>query len=100
MPTFLFMRKGSTLDTLKGANSGKLTSLVQQYSKTGTGMGGFPGGGQTIGGRSVGTTGGALGSQNGQPGGLLGLISQVPKENMLPFVVVLGYLAYVIFGRK
>lgn len=92
MPTFLFMRKGATLDTLKGANSSKLTSLVQQYSKTGTGMGGFPGGGQTIGGRSVGTT--------ANSGGLLGLIQQIPKENMLPFVVILGYLAYVIFGRK
>lgn len=94
MPTFLFLRKSATLDTLKGANGSKLTSLVQQYSKTGSGMSGFPGGGQTIGGRSN-----IAAQQAGQPGGLIGLISQVPKENMLPFVVILGYLAYVIFGR-
>lgn len=94
MPTFLFLRKGAILDTLRGANAGKLSSLITQYSKSGVG---FQGAGQTTGGgRSLGGTG--QGAAAGQ-GGILGLINSVPRENLLPFVVILGYLAYVILGK-
>jgi thioredoxin 1 len=103
MPTFLFMRKGSILDTLRGANSSKLTSLTAQYIKGGVGSSGsFPGGGQTIAGGSGARLGGGGGGGGGaQPAeGLLGMIGQIPKENLMPFVIVLCYLAYVVFGNK
>jgi thioredoxin 1 len=96
MPTFLFLRKGAILDTLRGANAGKLTSLTTQYSKTGVG---FQGAGQTIGGgRSLGSGQGHNAAAQG--GGFLGLINSVPRENLLPFIVVVGYLAYVILGKS
>lgn len=97
MPTFLFMRKSSILDTLRGANSSKLTQMTQQYIKGGVGSSSnFPGGGQTI-------AGGSGARQNGgqaQPGGILGMFSQIPKENLMPFAIVLCYLAYVIYGKQ
>lgn len=95
MPTFLFLRKGAILDTLRGANASKLSSLTSQYAKGGVGSSGFQGAGQTIGG---GRSGGQ--HQGAGQGGILGLLSQVPKENLLPFVVIIGYLAYVVLGRS
>lgn len=100
MPTFLFMRKGAILDTLRGANAGQLTSLTQQYSKGGVGTSGtFPGGGQTI---SGGASGARPTTTAGQAGGgdLLSQLLRLPKENLLPLVVILAYLAHVFFGTK
>ncbi|UZJ52851.1 hypothetical protein CBS101457_002171 [Exobasidium rhododendri] len=103
MPTFLFMRKGAILDTLRGANGGKLTQLTNQYMKTGVGSSStFPGGGQTIsGGGAARQGGGAAGGAGAQqPAGLLGLISGIPKENLMPFGVVAVYLIYIFFSNK
>lgn len=97
MPTFLFMRKSSILDTLRGADSRRLTSMTEQYAKGGIGSSSnFPGGGQTIsgGGSRPSGSGGANNT------GLLGQLNQIPRENLLPFVVIFAYLAYVLLGRK
>jgi hypothetical protein len=97
MPTFLFMRKGAILDTLRGANAGSLKQLTAKYMTSGVGAPStFPGGGQTIAG------GAGSSSQGTQPaaGGLMGLFSQIPRENMMPFAVILVYIAYIIYGRQ
>lgn len=92
MPTFVFVRRGGVLDQLRGANTGKLTQMVQQYINKGSAVAGaFPGGGQSLaGGRTAGAAGGAGG----------GLLSQIPRENLMPFAIILAYLAYVIYSKS
>lgn len=94
MPTFVFIRKGGILDQLRGANASKLTEMVSQYINKGSAVpssGNFPGSGQSLaGGRgSVGTP---------QSGG--SIFGQIPRENLVPFGIVIAYLAYVIYSKS
>lgn len=91
MPTFVFMRRGGVLDTLRGANANRLQQLTKQYMAGGSaaadsGAGGFPGSGQTI----------ASGSSSAPAGGG-GIFAQIPRENLFPFLVIFGYLGYILY---
>jgi thioredoxin 1 len=90
MPTFVFVRKGGVLDTLRGANTGKLKEMVARYIDKGTApAGGFPGSGNSL----AGGSGSAPASSGGS------LLGAIPRENLLPFGIILVYLAYVIYNN-
>ncbi|PWN36356.1 thioredoxin-like protein [Meira miltonrushii] len=93
MPTFVFIRKGGILDQLRGANASKLTEMVSQYINKGSavpGSGTFPGSGHSLAGGS-----GSAGAP--RAGGILG---QIPRENLVPFAIVIAYLAYVVWSKS
>lgn len=93
MPTFVFLRKGGILDQLRGANASKLTEMVKQYIDKGSSVPGstnFPGSGQSL-------AGGAASTGPTRSGGILG---QIPRENLMPFAIVIAYLAYVIYSKS
>ncbi|CEH18870.1 THIOREDOXIN-LIKE PROTEIN 1 [Ceraceosorus bombacis] len=92
MPTFLFFKNKSIVDKIRGADPSKLAELVRKHD-TGKGpSGGFPGGGQTIGGAAAAaSTGPSAGIQ--LPNSLEG----VATENLLPLLVLIAYLVYVFW---
>lgn len=85
MPTFTFLRKGGVLETLRGANPSRLTQLTKQYIAGGSAST-FPGAGQSIAGGTHGST------------ATRGTFGQVPIESLLPFLLIFGYTAYVLYG--
>ncbi len=102
MPTFLFLRRGQVLDTLKGADPGRLASLCAKHaSASGSGSGGaaFSGKGQTIGGGTSGSSA-ATPSGSGSSGSGGGGLANVRIEQVLPWLVLAGYALYVYYNKK
>lgn len=54
MPTFLFLKSGKVVETLKGANPSALEAAIKKHlaGATDTGSGGFPGAGHSLSGGS------------------------------------------------
>lgn len=92
MPTFLFLKNGSVVDTCKGANSSQLTSMVAKHSSGGASSG-FSGTGNTLSGSRAGASTPAAAG-----GGIGNMVNDLKLENVLPLVVLIGYVAYVIFS--
>lgn len=92
MPTFLFIKNKSVVATLQGANPSQLTALVKTHSAPGS----FGGSGNTLAG---GSGSGAASSGSGTGGIVQGITEgHVRIENLLPLLVLGGYLLYVFFG--
>lgn len=94
MPTFIFLKNGQVVETLRGANGAKLTQLVETLSKGGAG-GNFSGTGHTLSG-----SGSRSGGASAGAGGIAESFKNIPMENLLPLVIIVAYLAYVMFGQK
>ncbi|KAK0556946.1 hypothetical protein OC846_000790 [Tilletia horrida] len=104
MPTFLFIRNKSVLDTLKGADPSKLKSLVEKYiAASGVGAA-FSGAGSTLGGNSTSSsssarTGGAAAAPRASNPNLHGLADKnIKLEQLLPLIVLGAYLFYILTG--
>ena len=89
MPTFLFIKNRSVVDTLRGADQGRLTALVKQHASSSSSSS-FSGAGQTLGGSS--SSGGSSRASAPTPGVAQG---HVRLENVLPLVILAGYLLYL-----
>lgn len=107
MPTFLFIRSGRVLDTLRGADRSSLTSLVQKHIKASPGSGSssaFAGKGNTLaGGSGSGSVSASSPSAAGAPGippNFAQALQSAGRENLLPLMVLAGYLFYVFFLKE
>lgn len=93
MPTFLFLKNKSVVDTLQGADPNRLTALVKQHSSGASSA--FSGSGQTLSGS------GSSNSKSNSFGAraVAGITDgHVSFENLLPLLVVGAYLVYLFFG--
>ncbi len=93
MPTFLFLKNKSVVDTLQGADPNRLTALVKQHSSGASSA--FSGSGQTLSGS------GSSNSNSNSFGAraVAGITDgHVSFENLLPLLVVGAYLVYLFFG--
>ncbi|CAO1631486.1 unnamed protein product [Parajaminaea phylloscopi] len=93
MPTFLFIRNKSVLEQLRGANASQLRALVDKHgSGSGSSGAAFSGRGNSLSGSSV------SGGSTSQPGSTaMGILQNMGRDNMLPLLVLAGYLFYVFF---
>lgn len=92
MPTFLFLKNKSVVDTLQGADPNRLTALVKQHSSGASSS--FSGSGQTLSGTSSNASRG-FGARN-----VAGLTDgHVSFENLLPLIVLAAYLLYLFLGQ-
>jgi len=100
MPTFLFIKNKSPVDTLRGANPAQLQALVAKHSSgsaAGGAGGSFAGKGQALGDESsagASTSGGAGGT-----GGLAAGLQNVRLENVFPVLLLGGYVLYLMFYK-
>lgn len=89
MPTFLFLKNKSVIETLQGANPSRLTALVAQHSSSSSSA--FSGSGNTLSGTSK--------SSASRAQAVAGITEgHVSFENMLPILVLGAYLLYLYFG--
>lgn len=99
MPTFLFFKNGSVIDTLRGADKNRLSSKVEQYSSgSSSGAGSaFAGKGNTLAGGSVSASSsrGRAGARNMVPS-----LQNLGRDNLLPLLVLAAYLVYVFFFKS
>ncbi|KAL9936971.1 hypothetical protein V8E36_004206 [Tilletia maclaganii] len=81
MPTFAFIKNRSVVDTLKGADPGRLTQLVQKHA-------------------AASAASGAASSSRGPAAGSnvhrLGDIKNVQLENLLPLLLLAAYVVYIL----
>lgn len=90
MPTFLFLKNKSVVDTLQGADPNRLTSLVKQHSSGASSA--FSGSGQTLSGS--GSSSNSFGARS-----VAGITDgHVSFENFLPLLVLGAYLLYLFLG--
>lgn len=91
MPTFLFLKNKSVVETLQGANPSRLTALVKQHA-TGASSA-FSGSGQTLTG-SGSSTSNSFGARS-----VAGITDgHVSFENFLPLLVLAAYILYLFLG--
>lgn len=102
MPTFVFLKNKSVIETLRGANPSQLTSLVEKHASSSSSSGSgssFSGKGNTLSGGSV-SGSRSSGAGNGGGGGGVGAWMQgLSRDNALPLLVLAGYLGYVIYNK-
>lgn len=90
MPTFLFLKNKSVIETLQGANPSRLTALVAQHSSSSSSSA-FSGSGNTLSGSSK--------PQSTRAQAVAGITEgHVSFENLLPLFVLGAYLLYLYFG--
>lgn len=53
MPTFIFLKKGSQIDMVRGADPNGLEATIKRHMGSGSGSSAFGGKGQTLGGKTV-----------------------------------------------
>lgn len=91
MPTFLFLKNKSVVETLQGADPNRLTALVKQHSSGASSS--FSGSGQTLSGGST---------SSSRPFGARSVAGitdgHVSFENLLPLLVLGAYLLYLFLG--
>lgn len=98
MPTFVFIRNKSVIETLRGAQPSQLSSLVEKHSSSsGSGGSTFSGQGQTLSGGSVSSS--SRGGQ-GTGGDWSSRLQGISRDNALPLAVLAGYLFYVFFYKE
>lgn len=102
MPTFLFLRNNSVIDTVRGANKADLTSKVQKHA----GGSGSSGSGPAFTGQGNRLSGGSVSGTNATVAGAAQGVRALPetlrgmsRENLLPLVILAGYLFYVFFVK-
>ena len=105
MPTFIFLKSKTVVETLRGANPSQLTALVEKHATSGSGSGAsFSGKGNTLsGGGSVSESSSGAGRGAGGGGaasGPLAWFQGLSRDNALPLIVLAGYLAYVVFNKS
>ncbi|CAD6892069.1 unnamed protein product [Tilletia controversa] len=94
MPTFIFIKNRSVIETIKGADPSKLSSTVQKHASASAGS--FGGSGSTLGGGSSSSTPRATGGNN-----VHGLGDRnIKLETVLPIVLLGAYLFYILYGSK
>lgn len=114
MPTFIFLKNKSVLETVRGADKNKLTAAVEKHSVGSTASAAaFSGQGNTLGGSGSGSGGANVSSSSASSrrpfssaspaaspaaASPLQALSGIGRDNLLPLLVLAAYLAYVLLG--
>ncbi|KAK0520376.1 hypothetical protein OC842_007122 [Tilletia horrida] len=99
MPTFIFLKNRAVIDTIRGADPGKLTALVQKHAAAGSA---FSGSGSTLGGGASSSSGGSrAGSTGATPTPRTNPIHSLSDRNIqletvLPLLLLGAYLIYIL----
>ena len=98
MPTFVFIKNKSVIETIRGADKNKLTAAVQKHSAESTSNSSFAGKGNTLSGGSV---SGSASSFSSRPSSAASAAASpfqgVSRDNMLPLLVLGAYVVYLLF---